>query len=281
MINALLLTAATPAAAFQMRTAAPRGPMVRAAGPTMHCMLHPVFTINDFDAAKPLMDECVTATKAEAGCVYYGWTVSEDKTKLYCRETYVDGKAAMAHLEIAVPIVGKMLDSGCVALDSIGVMGTAEDMADVREEADKVGAEYWEVWDSFSNFEKADGEVAASANFIAIQPTFTLLDRAKAEPFMKACVEATKSEAGCVYYGWTICGDKLFCREAYIDGDAVNAHLANAVPIVGQMLDSGAATLDRIEFHGPKAEWGKFAEAAEGVGPAYFDVDASFAKFSL
>lgn len=39
--------------------------------------------------AKPFMDKCVTATDAEAGCIYYGWTVSEDGTKMMCRETRV------------------------------------------------------------------------------------------------------------------------------------------------------------------------------------------------
>merc|ERR1712167_442650 len=52
-------------------------------------------------------------------------------------------------------------------------------------------------------------------------------------------------EAGCMYYGWTIQGDKLFCREAYVDAAAVQAHLENIVPSVGEMLDSGAACWTR------------------------------------
>jgi len=194
----------------------------------------------------------------------------------------VDGKAAATHLVNAVPIVGKLLDSGAVSLDSIGVMGSEEDLADVKEEADKLGCEYWSVWDGFSNFKPASEPSAERmAGFTTIQPIFTLVDQAKAEPFMKRCVEATKSEPGCMYYGWTICGDKLFCREAYVDGAAVDAHLAAAVPIVGEMLDSGAATLDTIELHGPSAEWPKFKEAADGLGATYYDVDASFAKFEM
>ena len=35
---------------------------------------------------------------------------------------------------------------------------------------------------------------------------------------MAEFVERTKAEYGCVYYGWTKQGDKLFCREAYVDG---------------------------------------------------------------
>lgn len=70
-------------------------------------------------------------------------------------------------------------------------------------------------------------------------------------------------------------------RRRYVDGAAVDTHLANAVPIVGKMLDCGCVELDGIEFHGPKAEWPKFKEAADALGAVYYDVDASFSKFKL
>ena len=72
---------------------------------------------------------------------------------------------------------------------------------------------------------------------------------------MKTCVDLTKGEEGCIYYGWTISEDgaKLFCREAYVDGAAANAHILNILHAVGEMLESGAVALDSIELHGPKA----------------------------
>ena len=38
-------------------------------------------------------------------------------------------------------------------------------------------------------------------------------------------VEKTKTEPGCLYYGFTFNGDTVFCREAYLDGDAALALL--------------------------------------------------------
>merc|ERR1712230_257562 len=61
----------------------------------------------------------------------------------------------------------------------------------------------WKVWDSFQNFKQTSSEEASTADFYTIQPTFTIKDLAKAEPFMKKCVDLTKNEAGCMYYGWT------------------------------------------------------------------------------
>ena len=67
----------------------------------------------------------------------------------------------------------------------------------------------------------------------------------------------------------------------YVDGAATNTHLEGAVPIVGAMVDSGAASLDGIELHGPASQWPAFKEIADSLGAKYFDVDASFAKFTM
>jgi len=235
--------------------------------------------------AKPLLDKCVEDTKAESGCLYYGWTIKEDSSKLFCRETYVDGAAAGEHLSCVAKsgALGEALEKGYIALDNIDLMGTESDIADAKKvpEFEGFGLGSWKVWDSFQNFKQTSSEEASTADFYTIQPTFTIKDLAKAEPFMKKCVDLTRTEAGCMYYGWTIQGDKLFCREAYVDAAAVQAHLDNIVPSVGEMLDSGAASLDKIEFHGPKEGWPTFKKSADALGAIYWDRYASFSKFKM
>jgi quinol monooxygenase YgiN len=229
--------------------------------------------------------KCVEDTRAEAGCLYYGWTVKEDGSKLFCRETYVDGAAAGHHLSCVAKsgALGEALEKGYIALDNIDLMGTESDIADAKKvpEFEGFGLGSWTVWDSFQNFKQTSAEEASTADFFTIQPTFTIKDLKKAEPFMKKCVDLTKSEAGCMYYGWTIQGDKLFCREAYVDAAAVQAHLDNIVPSVGEMLDSGAASLDKIEFHGPKEGWPTFKKSADALGAIYWDRYASFSKYKM
>ena len=219
--------------------------------------------------AQPLLDKCVEDTKSETGCLYYGWTVKEDGSKLFCRETYVDGAAAGEHLSCvaASGALGEALEKGYIALDNIDVMGTEADLEAAKKvpEFEAFGCGAWTVWDSFQNFKKTSSEEAATQGFYTIQPTFTLKDKAAAEPFMKKCVDLTKNEEGCMYYGWTIKDDKLFCREAYVDAAAVQAHLDNIVPAVGEMLDSGCASLDEINFMGPKAGWSTFKETADSL----------------
>ena len=62
---------------------------------------------------------------------------------------------------------------------------------------------------------------------------------------------------------------------------AVQAHLENIGAAVGEMLDSGAASLDKIEFHGPKEGWPTFKKTADGFGGIYWDRYASFSKFKM
>ena len=69
---------------------------------------------------------------------------------------------------------------------------------------------------------------------MTIVPYFKVHD-GKLDEFRNGCgqfIEVTKSEPGCLYYGFTFNGDEAHCREGYTDADALLAHLDN----VGAML---------------------------------------------
>ena len=114
--------------------------------------------------------------------------------------------------------------------------------------------------------------------FCTIHPKFTIKDWDAAMPILQEFVEKTSTEAGCIYYGWTKCGDKLFCREAYVDGDAVMAHLANVGSCIDALL-AGPASLDSIEIHGPAAEIEKTKEGTAALGTLYFELDSGFQNY--
>ena len=73
--------------------------------------------------------------------------------------------------------------------------------------------------DEIKAFEQA-AEPSAAHEAVKLLEMRTLKDLKAAEPFMKKCVDLTKNEEGCMYYGWAIKDDKLFCREAYVDAAA-------------------------------------------------------------
>ena len=92
-------------------------------------------------------------------------------------------------------------------------------------------------------------------------------------------IKTTRNEEGCLYYGWTICDDKLFCREAYIDGNAVNIHLKNVCPLINEFLES-AGKLDSIDIMGPSKEIEVVREGTEGFGTKYYKVHSGFTNFT-
>lgn len=84
-------------------------------------------------------------------------------------------------------------------------------------------------------------------------------------------VEKTKSEAKCLYYGFTVNEDEIFCREGYADAEGVLKHLENVGPELGEMLKM--ADLIRLELHGPAAELEKLKAPLAQLNPAWFACD--------
>lgn len=85
---------------------------------------------------------------------------------------------------------------------------------------------------------------------------------------LPAFVEKTAGEAKNLYYGFTLNGDELFCREGYADAAGVLAHLENVGPNLAELLK--IADLARVEVHGPAAELEKLKAPLAQLNPAWF-----------
>jgi quinol monooxygenase YgiN len=101
----------------------------------------------------------------------------------------------------------------------------------------------------------------------------------KTQEFKTLCeqfVEKTKSEPGCLFYGFSFDGDQAHCREGYRDADAALAHMQN----VGAMLPQVFNISDflRLELHGPAAELEKLRPAFAEFNPQYFKLEYGFRR---
>ena len=78
----------------------------------------------------------------------------------------------------------------------------------------------------------------------------------------------TRDETGNLFYEFTTNGDEVFCREGYVNADALLEHLGN----VAAMLEAALklAQLIRIEVHGPAAELEKLKGPLAHLKPAWF-----------
>jgi quinol monooxygenase YgiN len=81
-------------------------------------------------------------------------------------------------------------------------------------------------------------------------------------------VAKTRDETGNLFYEFTISGDEVFCREGYVNAEALLEHLGN----VSEMLEAALklAELIRIEVHGPAAELEKLRGPLAHLNPAWF-----------
>ena len=93
-------------------------------------------------------------------------------------------------------------------------------------------------------------------------------------PYLKAILPEfaakTRNETGNLFYEFTINCDEVFCREGYVNAEALLAHLEN----VGAMLEQALAMADliRIEVHGPASELAELKEPLAHLKPAWFEL---------
>lgn len=78
----------------------------------------------------------------------------------------------------------------------------------------------------------------------------------------------TRNEMGNLFYEFTINGDEVFCREGYLNAEALLAHLENVGAMLAEALKMAA--LMRIEVHGPAEEIDKLRAPLAHLNPAWF-----------
>ena len=75
-----------------------------------------------------------------------------------------------------------------------------------------------------------------------------------------------------LFFGFSINGDEIFCREAYETANGLLAHLDNVSALLTEMLK--VADLTRVEVHGPTQELEKLKRPLAHLNPAWFTLEA-------
>jgi hypothetical protein len=113
------------------------------------------------------------------------------------------------------------------------------------------------------------------SKFVSLCPYFKVhpgkLDAAKV--MLRPFVEKTANEKENLFYGFSINGDEIFCREAYESADGVLARLDNVGALLAEMLK--IADLTRVELHGPASELEKLKGPLAHLNPAWFALEAA------
>ena len=107
-------------------------------------------------------------------------------------------------------------------------------------------------------------------NFVSLHPYFKV-HPGKLEEFTEAFpvfAELTRKEAKNLFYEFSVNGDEVFCREAYVDAEGLLHHLENVGTLLAHALK--IADLSRVEVHGPAAELEKLKAPLAHLKPQWF-----------
>lgn len=108
------------------------------------------------------------------------------------------------------------------------------------------------------------------SGFVSLHPYFKVppekLELLKA--ILPEFAAKTRDETGNLFYEFTIDGDEVFCREGYLNAEALLAHLENVGAMLAEALKM--ADLVRVEVHGPAEEIDKLRAPLAHLKPAWF-----------
>lgn len=120
--------------------------------------------------------------------------------------------------------------------------------------------------------------MATSDTCVTIVPYFKVHagKRGEAKVLCDECVERTRSEPKCLFYGFSFDNDEMHCREGYADAKGALAHLENIDPLLKKLLR--ITDLTRLEVHGPAAELDQLRKPMAGLNPKFFVLEYGFRK---
>jgi len=107
-------------------------------------------------------------------------------------------------------------------------------------------------------------------NVVSIHPYFKVKPgkMTEAKVLLRQMVAQTSTESGNLYYDFTINGDTVFCREAYLGAEGLLKHLEGVAPILGEYLK--IAEVMRVEVHGSRANLEKLNGPLADLKPEWF-----------
>ena len=90
----------------------------------------------------------------------------------------------------------------------------------------------------------------------------------EAKKLLRQMMARAATEPENLYYDFTINGDVVFCREAYVGADGMLKHAENIGPVLVEYLK--IADVIRVEVHGTAADLERLKGPLAGLKPEWF-----------
>ena len=99
---------------------------------------------------------------------------------------------------------------------------------------------------------------------------------AEAKSTLPQFVAATARETANLYYDFTVNGDRIFCREAYVGAEGLLDHLQNVEAILAEFLK--LVDVVRVEVHGSGADLEKLKSPLADLKPEWFTFECGVTR---
>lgn len=116
------------------------------------------------------------------------------------------------------------------------------------------------------------------SKIVSIHPYFKVKpgNLAKAKSVLPEFLARTSNEAANLFYDFTINGDVIFCREAYVGAEGLLLHLENVKALLLEFLK--CVDVLRIEVHGSAEELAKLKGPMTALNPEWFQFECGVTK---
>jgi hypothetical protein len=116
------------------------------------------------------------------------------------------------------------------------------------------------------------------AKIVSIHPYFKVKsgNLARAKAMLPEFLARTSNESANLFYDFTINGDVIFCREAYVGAEGLLQHLKNVEPVLKEFLK--LADVVRVEVHGAAEELAKLKGPMAALKPEWFQFECGVTK---
>ena len=98
----------------------------------------------------------------------------------------------------------------------------------------------------------------------------------EAKGLLRQMVALTSTETTNLYYDFTINGDAVFCREAYVGAEGLLQHVDHVGPVLAEFLK--VADITRVEVHGAAKELENLKGPLAGLNPEWFVFECGVAR---
>ena len=99
---------------------------------------------------------------------------------------------------------------------------------------------------------------------------------AEAKNLLRQMVARTSTEQANLFYDFTINGDVVFCREAYIEAEGLLKHIESIGPILAEFLKISEVL--RVEIHGTHANLEKLKGPLAKLNPEWFEFECGVTR---